>query len=97
MFGLDYTSSPLQSGATLAFTVLVSVGGVGDIDAATATGTGAATPLTLHMGGRVVMAKQGTIHVTDANLSARTWKGTIEAELVDGTHVAGGWACVAPL
>ena len=97
VFGLEYTSSTLQNGISLSFKGLVGIGGIGDIEAATPPAADGATPLVLHTGGKILRATQGTIHVAEANLSGRIWKGTIDADFEDGTHAAGGWACSAPL
>ena len=97
IFGLEYRSSALPTNITVAFKGLVSIGGVGDIDAAAPPAADGTTPLVLRAGGRVIKAKQGTIHVTDAALSDRTWKGSFDADFEDGTHLSGGWTCTAPL
>ena len=60
VFGLEYTSSPLQNGITLSFKGLVGIGGIGDIEAATPAAADGSTPLVLHAGGKVLKARQGT-------------------------------------
>ena len=87
----------MQGGAKVAFAVTVGVGGIGDESATGPPQANGLTPLTLSAGGKTLKATDGTVHVTDADLQARTWKGTVEGTFEDGTKVSGSWSCQAVL
>lgn len=96
VFDLSYNSGKLQNGAQVNFEVTVGIGAIGD-ESATTPPVNGHTPLTLTAGGKTIQASDGMVHVTDADLGARHWKGTIEATFADGTKISGPWSCTAPL
>lgn len=95
VFALKFSSGQMQNSVQVRFNVTVGVGGVGDIDAAQPTGSDGSTPLQLVSGGKTIAAKDGTVHVTSADLTAKHFKGSIEGTFVDGTQVSGSWSCTA--
>ena len=94
-FDLYFTSGSMQGGAVVAFHATVGVGAIGDVDASTADS--GATALTLKIAGKTLKATGGTIHVTDSDLQAKKWKGTLDGTFEDGTKVTGSWSCQAVL
>lgn len=95
-FVVTFTSGSL-GGTTVAFTVVESVGGVGDASATTPALANGDTPLVLRNGGTTIRARSGTISTASADIGAYLFKGTIDADMADGSHVSGSWACVAKL
>jgi hypothetical protein len=95
-FLLNFTTGAVQ-GAKVEFTAQVGVGAVGDPDAATPATADGLTPLVVRAGGKAIKAASGTIHVTDGDVTAHTFKGTVDAVMEDGTKVTGGWSCTATL
>jgi hypothetical protein len=97
VFGLTFTSGAMQGGAKVAFAVTVGVGAVGDESATDPAQANGQTPLTLVAGGKTLNATDGTIHVTEGDVQAKTFKGTIDGTFQDGTKVSGSWSCQAVL
>lgn len=95
VFELKFTSAQMQNGAQVKFDVTLGIGGLGDPDAATPVAADGSTPVELVAAGKTIHAASGTVHVSQADLSARTWKGTLDATFVDGTHATGSWSCQA--
>lgn len=95
-FDLSFTSGKMQNGVQVAFSVTVGIGGIGDESATTPLIAGH-TPLVLMANGKTIAATDGTVRVTDADLSGRHWKGTVEGTFADGTKIAGPWSCTAPI
>jgi|SRR5581483_5486258 len=96
-FNLVFASGSMQNGAVVSFNVTVGVGGIGDESATDPPLAGGQTPLTLSIAGKKIKATDGTVSVTQADLQAKTWKGTIEGTFADGTKVSGSWSCDAVL
>ena len=94
-FDLYFTSGSMQGGAVVAFHAVVGVGGIGDQTASSTDGSG--TALELKVAGKTLKATDGTIHVTDGDLQAKKWKGTLDGTFEDGTKVTGSWSCQAVL
>ncbi len=92
-FNLKFASGQMQNAVQVKFDVTVGPGGVGEVDATTPTATDGSTPLQLLAAGKPIKASEGTVHVTDADLSARKWKGSIDATFADGTKLSGTWSC----
>ncbi len=97
LFNLKFSSGSMQGGATVSFDVTVGVGGIGDESATDPPGSNGQTPLTLVVAGKTLKATDGTVKVTDADLQAKSWKGTIDGTFEDGTKVSGSWSCDAVL
>lgn len=95
VFSLKFSSGQMQNSVQVRFNVTVGVGGVGDIDAAQPAAADGSTPLQLVSGGKTIAAKDGTVHVTSADLTAKHFKGSIEGSFVDGTQLSGSWSCTA--
>jgi hypothetical protein len=95
-FVLTFTTGDVQ-GTRVEFTAQVGVGAVGDPDAATPATADGLTPLVVRSGGKAIKAASGTIHVTDGDVTAHTFKGSVEAVMEDGTKVTGSWSCTATL
>lgn len=96
-FDLVFTSGSMQGGAKVGFAVTVGIGGIGDASATLPPQPNGLTPLTLTIAGKTLKATDGAVHVTEADLQARNWKGTLEGTFEDGTKVAGSWSCQAVL
>ncbi len=96
LFNLKFASGKMQNGVQVKFDVTVGPGGVGDLDATSPAASDGSTPLQLMVAGKPIKAAEGTVHVTDADLGARKWKGSLDATFTDGTKISGTWTCVAP-
>lgn len=96
VFDLKFTSAAMSGGVQVKFDTTLAVGGVGDFSATQPVAADGSTPLRLVVAGKAIPASDGTIHVTDADLTARKWKGSIEAAFSDGTRLTGTWSCQAP-
>jgi hypothetical protein len=94
-FNLKFASGQMQNGVQVKFNVTVGIGGVGEPDATAPTMADGSTPLQLVVAGKPIKAAEGTVHVTEADLSARKWKGSIDATFTDGTKLSGSWTCQA--
>jgi hypothetical protein len=97
VFGLVFTSGTMQGGDKIEFNVTVGVGAVGDESAVDPPLANGQTPLTLTAGGKTLDATDGTVHVTDGDVQAKTWKGTVDGTFQDGTRLSGSWSCQAML
>jgi hypothetical protein len=95
LFELRLTSAQMQNSVQVKFDVTLGIGGLGDPDAATPAAADGSTPVQLVVAGKAIKAESGAVHVTSADLGAKSWKGTIDTTFTDGTHLTGGWSCEA--
>ena len=96
-FDLLFTSGTMQGGAKVSFHVTVGIGGIGEESATDPVDSTGRTPLLLTIAGKTLKATDGTVHVTDGDLQAKKWKGTVDGTFEDGTKLSGSWSCQAVL